>query len=661
VAPGNVTGLAAADLGNGAQDLVAANNSTGTVSVLLNDGSGNFTRTDYTLGGTPRNAFRVVLADVNGDGNLDVVTDNVTSAGNPGFIYILYGNGDGTFAPAQIVNSGGNRPSGVAVADVEGDVGNDGLSDIIVSNNGSNNVTVLTHTLAPVVVSTTLTGTPIPPVDQGQIVFSDPIDPSTFTPDQFVLLDPSGNRVNVHSIDAQDSSNTRFNITFDPQSALGTYTLTVGPDIMDRTDTYTAPVFHTQFRLLSFSEVPIPTPNSQPIQITAGPDGNLWFTESGLGRIGHITTGGAITELALPNSSSRPVGITSGPDGNLWFAEQNARQIGRLTPDGSLTEFAIPTANSQPTGITAGPDGNLWFAEFQGNKIGRITPDGAITEFAVPTSGSGPVFITPGPDGNLWFTEFNSAKIGRITPGGTITEFPVPTLGSEPEGIAAGADGNVWFTEWSADKIGRITPDGSVTEFSLPNGSGLSEVIAAGGDGNLWFTDPQSNQIGQITPAGSVTDFQIPTPSSNPQGITAGPDGSIWFTEYNVNQIGRFIGGGPHPAPGPGPRGARTGAVVIPADLLRANPAALNPSPGPASLPREPLAMGPRISGEASPLGSLLSSSPMPTSEAAASPPLGSRVAPTNAVVSRDDLFARWDGGSLPDACVGDPSLAWMV
>jgi hypothetical protein len=247
VAPGNVTGLAAGDLGNGALDLVAANNSTGTVSVLLNDGTGNFTRTDYTLGGSPRNAFRVVLADVNGDGNLDMVTDNDASAGNPGFIYILYGNGDGTFQSPVIVNSGGNRPSGVAVADVEGDLARDGRRDIIVSNNASNNVTILVNTPAPVVVSTTLTGM-FNSVDHGQIVFSDPIDPNTFTADQFVLVDPSGNPVNVLGIDG-DSTNTRFNVTFDPQSSLGTYTLTLGPNIMDPTDTYTVPVFHSQFSI----------------------------------------------------------------------------------------------------------------------------------------------------------------------------------------------------------------------------------------------------------------------------------------------------------------------------------------------------------------------------------------------------------------------------
>jgi streptogramin lyase len=35
-------------------------------------------------------------------------------------------------------------------------------------------------------------------------------------------------------------------------------------------------------------EFPIPTSPGTPIAITAGPDGNLWFTENGANKIGHI-------------------------------------------------------------------------------------------------------------------------------------------------------------------------------------------------------------------------------------------------------------------------------------------------------------------------------------------------------------------------------------
>jgi hypothetical protein len=243
--PGFTSGLAAGDLGNGAIDLVSANNDASGVNVLLNDGSGNFTTTNYAI--SQPFPLRVTLGDVNGDGNLDVVTDNFGSTN----IAILYGNGDGTLQPAQLVNSGGNQPSGVAIADVEGDSATDGLNDIIVSNFGSANVTVLIHSPAPIVLSTTLTGTfNNQTVSDGQIVFSDPIDPNTFTPDQFVLLDPSGNQVNVTGITPLDGTNTRFDVTFDAQSTLGTYMLTVGPNIFDPTDTYSMPAaFTSQFSI----------------------------------------------------------------------------------------------------------------------------------------------------------------------------------------------------------------------------------------------------------------------------------------------------------------------------------------------------------------------------------------------------------------------------
>jgi len=120
-----------------------------------------------------------------------------------------------------------------------------------------------------------------------------------------------------------------------------------------------------------------------------------------------LALSGKIREFAVPTANSRPVGITAGPDGALWFTENNTNKIGRITTAGVVTEFAVPTANSVPAGITAGPDGNLWFTEFGGNNIGRISPtdNHKLAEFAVLTANSGPNRITAGPDGNLWFIE----------------------------------------------------------------------------------------------------------------------------------------------------------------------------------------------------------------------------------------------------------------
>jgi sugar lactone lactonase YvrE len=171
------------------------------------------------------------------------------------------------------------------------------------------------------------------------------------------------------------------------------------------------------------------------------------------------------------------IDITAGPDGNLWFTEQSGNRIGRITPHGAITEFANPTPASQPRAIALGADGNIWFGEFAGGKVGRITPQGAITEFALPTPNSGPRALAAGPDGNIWVSQYRASRIARITPGGEITEFALPRPNSGPGDITAGPDGAMWFVELSGNmdgmqpdgaRIGRIAMDGTVTEFEMP-------------------------------------------------------------------------------------------------------------------------------------------------------------------------------------------------
>ena len=112
----------------------------------------------------------------------------------------------------------------------------------------------------------------------------------------------------------------------------------------------------------------VPTANSQPSGITAGPDGNLWFTEYGGHKIGRITIAGVITEYPA-RSGSFLYQITAGPDGNLWFTDIYLNRIGRITPSGSLLESQAKQPDRYPWGITSGPDGNIWFTENRANAI----------------------------------------------------------------------------------------------------------------------------------------------------------------------------------------------------------------------------------------------------------------------------------------------------
>jgi len=277
--------------------------------------------------------------------------------------------------------------------------------------------------------------------------------------------------------------------------------------------------------------------------ITAGPDGNVWFTDN-FGKIGKMTSSGAVTMYEIPLQRSAPLGITQGPDGNLWFAD-GFDWIGRITMSGVITIFGPVSQGGSPRGIAAGPDGNLWFAEGGSNKVGRITTAGEITEFETPTAISRPDTIVAGPDGNMWFGESFGNKIGRITPAGVVTEFDIPTSGADPVFICAGPDGNLWFTEVYGNRIGRITPTGVITEFEIPTTIGFSDYgpggIAAGPDGNLWFAEYSAMQIGVITTSGEITEFKIPG-YHPPLFLCVGPDGAIWFTTES-RHIGRFTMG----------------------------------------------------------------------------------------------------------------------
>ena len=217
--------------------------------------------------------------------------------------------------------------------------------------------------------------------------------------------------------------------------------------------------------------------------ITSGPDGNLWFTDTGSSQIGKITPAGEVTEYSgiRPSAVSiRPglQGITTGPDGNLWFAETEVGRIGKITPAGEITEY---DSNAIPFGITGGPDGNVWFTDGE-DGFGKITPAGEITEYRgiIKFTGGSPGIssITAGPDGNLWFTETDANRIGKITPSGSITEYTASRISSYagPYKITAGPDGNLWFTEKNGKRIGKITPSGVVTEFS----HGISSLVFAG-------------------------------------------------------------------------------------------------------------------------------------------------------------------------------------
>jgi streptogramin lyase len=152
-----------------------------------------------------------------------------------------------------------------------------------------------------------------------------------------------------------------------------------------------------------------------PEAMTLGPDGNLWYVSTVFHRggteIGQITPTGVYTTFWASGISD----LTAGRDGNIWFSQLWQDKIGRITPAGIITEFNLPPTPGGycgcPNGITTGPDGYIWFMS-SFNTIGRITPSGQVSYFS--GAGDEGIGITTGPDGNIWFTDHWSQQIGRL-------------------------------------------------------------------------------------------------------------------------------------------------------------------------------------------------------------------------------------------------------
>lgn len=137
--------LRAADVNiDGNMDIVTTNLEGNNVTVLLGDGGGNFNEakgSPFPCGAAP---FSVAIGDVNADGRPDLAIVNSpastggASSGTNG-LTVLTGDGTGRFTTMQGSSfAAGKIPNRVAIGDVNGD----GVNDIVTSDSDTNDLYV---------------------------------------------------------------------------------------------------------------------------------------------------------------------------------------------------------------------------------------------------------------------------------------------------------------------------------------------------------------------------------------------------------------------------------------------------------------------------------------------------------------------------------------
>lgn len=167
-----------------------------------------------------------------------------------------------------------------------------------------------------------------------------------------------------------------------------------------------------------------------------------------------------MTDKWVKNRHSALVDIAPGHDGNVWFVERDVNRIGVYYPlYDYVEEFDIPTADSKPSCLAIDNTDRIWFIESGANKLGTLDmKTKAFTETDMPVIDGKKAIanrIAVDGSGNVWISDTVNDRILKYADG-KFTHVKL-ALKSYPTFIEADGKGNVWYMAGGKATLGKIS------------------------------------------------------------------------------------------------------------------------------------------------------------------------------------------------------------
>ncbi|MGI4875566.1 MAG: FG-GAP-like repeat-containing protein [Janthinobacterium lividum] len=533
--------------GDGDLDLLAVNQTSGTVSVRLNDGTGLFAAPAIGAEVTVSTAAQgLALGDVDGDGDLDLVATSYVTAG---VVSLRLNDGAGLFtAPAANADTSvGNGPRNVVLADVDAD----GDLDMLAVNRNGNNVSVRlnngsgTFTALPANSDPAAAGLPyalaLGDVDGDgdlDLVAANGNTPGTVS---VRLNQPPVPVISSFSL-ASGVAGTSVKLT--GTSLTGTNKVTVnGVSVTPTSVTATDLFFVVPAGASPTQSITVTSPNGTSLPSTAF---TVLLRIAGTSPVANVRNATPLTNSAVSVTFSEPVTAAStAPTATsglkVYSAQAGGRKAGTLTLSGNTASFAA-TASTPRTDFKPGEVVSVSVPATVLSAGGLSVPK-RVLQFTTATGGPGKGLFSASATSPSAGTYAQSVALGDVDGDG---DLDMATTNQDDGTVSVRLNGG----DATGTNTGSFTAGSTVTVGSNPrsvvladiDGDGDLDLLAANNGGNT-VSVRVNNGSGAFS--GSVNQVV----GSNPYAVAlADVDGDgdldLLTTSYGSSQVSILLNGG---------------------------------------------------------------------------------------------------------------------